>query len=194
MTSRKKVAVLISGRGSNMTALVQAAKTPDYPAEIVLVISNRPDAKGLETARGEGIKAIAINHTQFANREDFEKKLHGTLVSHNVEIVVCAGFMRKLTGSFTRQWEGSIINIHPSLLPKYKGLNTHQRAIDAGDKEAGCTVHYVTAELDSGPNIMQASVPILEGDTPDTLAKRILPKEHRIFPLSLAKVAAGCSE
>jgi len=187
--TRKKTAVLISGRGSNMSALIEAAKDADYPAQISLVISNRPTAKGLEIARSEGITAIAIDHTEFETREAFEDELHKTLVEHDIEIIACAGFMRKLTASFTRKWEGRMINIHPSLLPKYKGLNTHQRALDAGDKEHGCTVHFVTAELDSGPNIMQASVPVMPGDTPDDLAARILVQEHRIFPLSLAKVA-----
>lgn len=172
-----------------MTALVEAAGSADYPAEIKLVISNRPDAKGLETAQSQGIKAIGIDHASFATREEFEQELHKMLLAHNIEIVVCAGFMRKLTASFTRKWEGRMINIHPSLLPKYKGLNTHQRALDAGDKEHGCTVHYVTAELDSGPVIMQARVPILDGDTADDLAARILVEEHRIFPLALAEVA-----
>lgn len=189
MSQRKKVAVLISGRGSNMSALIEAAKADDYPAEIVLVVSNKPDAMGLEVARSENIPAIAIDHTEFEAREDFEEALHKALLEHDVEIVVLAGFMRKLTGSFTGKWQGAMINIHPSLLPKYKGLNTHQRALDAGDKEHGCTVHYVTAELDGGPIIMQATVPVLEGDTPDDLAARILVQEHRIFPLSLAKVA-----
>lgn len=189
MSERKKVAVLISGRGSNMSALIEAAKADDYPAEIVLVVSNKPDAMGLEVARSENIPAIAIDHTEFEAREDFEEALHKALLEHDVEIVVLAGFMRKLTGSFTGKWQGAMINIHPSLLPKYKGLNTHQRALDAGDKEHGCTVHYVTAELDGGPIIMQATVPVLEGDTPDDLAARILVQEHRIFPLSLAKVA-----
>ncbi len=186
---RKRVAVLISGRGSNMNALIEAAKDADYPAQISLVISNRPAARGLDVARSENIAAVAIDHAGFESREDFEQELHKTLLDHDIEIIACAGFMRKLTASFTRKWEGRMINIHPSLLPKYKGLNTHQRALDAGDKEHGCTVHYVTAELDSGPNIMQATVPVLPGDMPDDLAARILVQEHRIFPLSLAEVA-----
>lgn len=188
-TSLKKVAVLISGRGSNMSALIDAAKSKDYPAKICLVISNRPDAKGLDVARDENIVAIAIDHRQFETREAFEQKLHQTLLDHRIEIITCAGFMRKLTASFTQKWEGSIINIHPSLLPKYKGLNTHQRALEAGDKEHGCSVHFITAELDAGPIIIQASVQVLDGDTPDDLALRVLKEEHRIFPLGLAKVA-----
>ncbi len=189
MSGRKKVAVLISGRGSNMTALIKAAKEEKFPADISLVISNQPAARGLETARSHGIEALAIDHAEFTTREDFEQELHKTLLSRHIELVACAGFMRKLTASFTRNWEGRMINIHPSLLPKYKGLNTHQRALDAGDEEHGCTVHYVTAELDSGPVIMQASVPILKGDTADDLAARVLTEEHRIFPLALARVA-----
>lgn len=188
-SGRKKVAVLISGRGSNMSALIDASKQADYPAEISLVISNRPTAKGIEIAQSHGITAFAIDHTEFETRDAFEQKLHNELVSHNIEIIACAGFMRILTASFTQKWQGRMINIHPSLLPKYKGLNTHQRALDAGDTEHGCTVHYMSAELDSGPVVMQAKVPVLEGDTADDLAARILVKEHEIFPLSLAKVA-----
>ncbi len=189
MSGRIKTAVLISGRGSNMNTLIEAAGDADFPAEISLVIANRPAAKGLEIARAQEIEAIAIDHTGFDARETFEQELQKTLVDHEIELVVCAGFMRKLTASFTRNWEGRMINIHPSLLPRYKGLDTHQRALEAGDKEHGCTVHYVTAELDSGPVIMQASVPVLKGDTADDLAGRVLIEEHRIFPLALAKVA-----
>lgn len=173
-----------------MTALVDTAQgEADFPADIALVISNRPDVLGLESARERGIEAIAIDHKHYQRREAFEDDLHKALSDRGIELVVCAGFMRKLTATFTRKWEGAMINIHPSLLPKYKGLHTHQRALDAGDKEHGCTVHYVTAELDSGPVIMQAKVPVLDGDTADDLAARILVEEHRIFPLSLAIAA-----
>ena len=173
-----------------MTALVDAAKKDaEFPAEIVLVISNRPDVLGLGSASKRGIEALAIDHKSYETREAFEDELHKALSDRGIELVVCAGFMRKLTATFTRKWEGAMINIHPSLLPKYKGLHTHQRALDAGDKEHGCTVHYVTAELDSGPIIMQAKVPVLDGDTADDLAARILVEEHRIFPLSLALAA-----
>ena len=193
--SKVKTAVLISGRGSNMTALVDSAKKDDaFPADIVLVISNCPDAAGLGSARERGIEAIAIDHKLYETREDFEDELHKALSQRGIELVVCAGFMRKLTASFTRKWEGAMINIHPSLLPKYKGLHTHQRALDAGDKEHGCTVHYVTAELDSGPIIMQAKVPVLDGDTADDLAARILVQEHRIFPLSLEIAAKAIAD
>jgi len=176
-----------------MSALIEAAKDEDYQAEITLVVSNRPGAKGLEVARAENITALAIDHTAFNRREDFEAALHKTLVDHGIEIIACAGFMRILSASFTHKWEGRLINIHPSLLPKYKGLNTHQRALDAGDKEHGCTVHYMTAELDSGPIIMQAKVPVKEGDSADDLARRVLKEEHRIFPLSLAKACEQLS-
>lgn len=172
-----------------MSALIEASKQADYPVEISLVISNRPTAKGVEIAQSHNITAFAIDHTKFETREAFEQELHNALVSHNIEIIACAGFMRILTASFTQKWEGRMINIHPSLLPKYKGLNTHQRALDAGDAEHGCTVHYMSAELDSGPVIMQAKVPVLEGDSADDLAARILVEEHRIFPLALAQVA-----
>lgn len=191
MSSRKKVAVLISGRGSNMSALIAAAGASDYPADIALVVSNRPEAAGLETAKAAGIAAETIDHKAFENREAFEAALDKLLVDHKIEIIACAGFMRKLTSSFTRKWEGRMINIHPSLLPKYKGLNTHARALEAGDKEHGCTVHYVTAELDSGPIIMQARVPVHADDTETTLAARVLEQEHKIYPPSLAKVAAA---
>jgi len=174
-----------------MTALIDAANDAKYPAEISLVLSNRPSAQGLETARSHGIETIAIDHTEFETREAFEQELHKILLSRHIDIVACAGFMRKLTASFTGNWHGRVINIHPSLLPKYKGLNTHQRVLDAGEKEHGCTVHFVTAELDSGPVIMQASVPVRDGDSADDLAARVLVEEHRIFPLALAEVAKG---
>ena len=140
---KTRVAVLISGRGSNMAALAEAAKSADYPAEIALVISNRPDAAGLELARDYGIEAISIDHKDYPSRESFEGDLHEALIDANIELICCAGFMRVLTPFFTRQWPDKILNIHPSLLPKYKGLNTHQRALDAGDKRHGCTVHFV---------------------------------------------------
>jgi phosphoribosylglycinamide formyltransferase-1 len=189
LSIRRKTAVFISGRGSNMTALIEAAKAADYPAEIKLVISNRPEAKGLETAKAEGITAIAIDHTDFDSREAFEDQLQETLLANDIELIALAGFMRKLTSSFTQKWQGRMINIHPSLLPKYKGLNTYQRAIDAGDSEHGATVHYVTGELDSGPHIVQAAVPIKAGDNADRLAARVLVQEHRIYPIALAKAA-----
>lgn len=187
---RLRLAILISGRGSNMEALLRAAEDPAYPAEPVLVLSNRPDAKGLETATAAGIPARAIDHKRYGkDREAFERELDTALTDAGTEIIALAGFMRVLTPWFVSRWEGRMINIHPSLLPKYKGLDTHQRAIDAGDTEAGCTVHWVSAGVDEGAIIAQARVPILPGDTPETLAARILPEEHRLYPTALAGAA-----
>lgn len=183
---RLKLAILISGRGSNMEALVRAAKSPDYPAEPVLILSNRPDAAGLAFAEAAGIRALAIDHKIYGkDREAFERDLDAALRVAGVEIIALAGFMRVLTNWFVSRWEGRMINIHPSLLPKYKGLDTHQRAIDAGDSEAGCTVHWVSAGVDEGEIIAQARVPILPGDTADTLAARTLPAEHKLYPEAL---------
>ena len=186
--TRLKLAILISGRGSNMKALLEAARDPSFPAKPVLVLSNRPDAKGLETAADEGIPTAAIDHKTFGkDREAFERAMNEHLETTGVEIIALAGFMRVLTPWFVNTWEGRMINIHPSLLPKYKGLDTHQRAIDAGDAEAGCTVHWVSPGVDDGEIIQQASVPILPGDTADALANRILPVEHALYPEALAK-------
>ena len=183
---RLKLAILISGRGSNMEALVRAAKSPDYPAEPVLILSNRPEAAGLAFAEAAGIPALAIDHKAYGkDREAFERDLDAALRVAGVEIIALAGFMRVLTNWFVSRWEGRMINIHPSLLPKYKGLDTHQRAIDAGDHEAGCTVHWVSAGVDEGEIIAQARVPILPGDTADTLAARTLPAEHKLYPEAL---------
>lgn len=186
--TRLKLAILISGRGSNMKALLEAARDPSFPAQPVLVLSNRPDAKGLETAAAEGVATLAIDHKTFGkDREAFERAMHEHLEAAGVEIIALAGFMRVLTPWFVNTWKGRMINIHPSLLPKYKGLDTHQRAIDAGDAEAGCTVHWVSPGVDDGEIIQQASVPIMPGDTPDILAHRILPVEHTLYPEALAK-------
>jgi phosphoribosylglycinamide formyltransferase-1 len=183
---RLKLAILISGRGSNMEALVRAAKSPGYPAEPVLVLSNRPEAAGLTFAEAAGIRALAIDHKIYGkDREAFERDLDAALRAAGVEIIALAGFMRVLTNWLVSRWEGRMINIHPSLLPKYKGLDTHQRAIDAGDGEAGCTVHWVSAGVDEGEIIAQARVPILPGDTADTLAARTLPAEHKLYPEAL---------
>ena len=185
--TRLNLAILISGRGSNMEALLQAAAKPDFPAKPVLVLSNRPDAKGLDTAAAGGIPAHAIDHTLYGkDREAFEREFDAALTEAGTEIIALAGFMRVLTPWFVTRWEGRMINIHPSLLPKYKGLDTHQRAIAAGDAEAGCTVHWVSAGVDEGEIIAQAVVPILPGDTADSLAARILPEEHRLYPQALA--------
>jgi phosphoribosylglycinamide formyltransferase-1 len=188
---RLRLAILISGRGSNMEALLKAAEDPAYPAEPVLILSNRPDAKGLETAAAAGIAARAIDHRLYGrDREAFERALDAALAGAGTEIIALAGFMRVLTPWFVARWEGRMINIHPSLLPRYKGLSTHQRAIEAGDREAGCTVHWVSAGVDEGEIIAQAAIPILPGDTPEILAARLLPEEHRLYPRALA-IACG---
>ncbi|WP_199554393.1 phosphoribosylglycinamide formyltransferase [Sandaracinobacteroides hominis] len=183
---KARLAVLISGRGSNMLSLAKAAQQPDYPAELMLVASNKADAGGLETAAGMGIETLALSHRTFPSREAFDEALSAELKARQIEVVALAGFMRILTPGFMRDWEGRIVNIHPSLLPKYPGLHTHERAIEAGDAEAGCTVHVVTELLDDGPMLAQARVPVLPGDTPDTLAARVLAQEHRIYPEALA--------
>lgn len=188
--NRKRVGVLISGRGSNMAALVEAARDPVYPAEIVSVVSNRPDAAGLDYARGNGIIAHAIDHKNFASREAFDAALNAYLQSQGLDLIACAGFMRIMTPLLIAPWAGRMINIHPSLLPLYKGLHTHERALANGDKEHGCSVHYVSEELDGGPVIMQARVPVLAGDTAETLAARVLIEEHKLYPKALAKIAA----
>jgi phosphoribosylglycinamide formyltransferase 1 len=187
---RKRVGILISGRGSNMRSLVEAARDPNYPAEIVCVVSNIADAGGLEYARAQGIATNVINHKLYGRREDFDAALNAYLKSQKLDLVACAGFMRLMTPVVTAQWEGRMINIHPSLLPAYKGLHTHERVIADGGTAHGCTVHFVTAELDDGPIIAQAFVPVLPGDTPDALASRVLMEEHRLYPEALAKVAA----
>lgn len=186
---KARTAILISGRGSNMMALVEAARDPAYPAEIVCVLSNRADAKGLDFAAANGIAARVIDHKAFASREAFEAALDDELRAMNVEIIALAGFMRVLTAGFIARWEGRMINIHPSLLPAYKGLHTHQRALADGARVHGCSVHLVTPELDGGPVLLQAEVPVLADDTPDTLAARVLRQEHRIYPQALALLA-----
>ena len=188
---KKRVGILISGRGSNMRAIVEAARNPDYPCEVICVVSNRPDAGGLEYARDQIIAAEAIDHKNYKTREEFDSVLNQYLQSQNLDIIACAGFMRIMTPVLIKPWEGRMINIHPSLLPLYRGLHTHERAIAAGDKEHGCTVHFVTTELDDGPIIAQARVPILSGDTADILSARVLVEEHKLYPVALAKVASA---
>jgi len=190
-TGRRRVGILISGRGSNMMALVAAARASDYPAEVVCVISNRPDAPGLAWARAQGLAVHAVDHKACATREAFEEALDAALTAEGVELVACAGFMRLMTAGFVGRWAGHMINIHPSLLPLYPGLNTHARALADGVRIAGCTVHYVVAEVDAGPIIAQGAVPVVDGDTPDSLAERILAVEHVIYPRALALVASG---
>jgi phosphoribosylglycinamide formyltransferase-1 len=191
MTNKRRVGILISGRGSNMAALVEAARAPNYPAEIVLVISNRPDAAGLERARAAGIEAIVIDHKGFATREAFDGAVEKALLGHGVDLVCHAGFMRIQSEAFAARWTGRQLNIHPSLLPSFRGLKPQQQALDAGVRISGCTVHFVTPELDAGPIVAQAAVPVLAGDTADTLAERILTAEHRLYPLALRLVAGG---
>jgi phosphoribosylglycinamide formyltransferase-1 len=189
--SRKRVGILISGRGSNMQALIEAAKAPDYPAEVVGVLSNRAAAPGLALAAGQGLATASLAQSQFPSREAFEDVMTRILESWEVDIVCLAGFMRILTPEFTLHWAGRMINIHPSLLPLYKGLDTHARALADGATVHGCTVHFVTPGLDEGAPILSAQVPVLPGDTPDTLAARILVEEHRIYPEALRMLAAG---
>ncbi len=190
--SKKRVAVLISGRGSNMTALIEAAKEKDYPAEIVLVVSNRPEAAGLARARESGVATAIVDHTLFGeDREAFERALHAQLQAHRIDLVCLAGFMRLLTPWFVTRWSGRMLNIHPALLPQFKGLDTHRRALAAGVKRHGATVHFVVSELDAGPIVAQDWVPVLEGDTEETLAARVLEAEHRIYPQALRALAEG---
>jgi len=190
--SRRKTAVLISGRGSNMSALISAAMKPDYPAEIALVLANRPDAKGLERAAEFGIPTAVVDHMDFGgDREAFERAVDAVLKDHGIELVALAGFMRILTPFLVNTWSGRMINIHPAILPSFKGLATHQRALEEGVKLHGATVHFVSAEMDDGPIIMQGAVPVLDSDTPDTLAARVLEVEHCIYPKALALVASG---
>jgi phosphoribosylglycinamide formyltransferase 1 len=190
--SRKRVVVLISGRGSNMTALIEAAKAEDYPAEIALVISNHPDAAGLARAREGAVATAVIDHRPFGeNREAFERALDDELRKHRIEIVCLAGFMRLLTPWFISRWRGRVLNIHPALLPDFKGLHTHRRALEASVKRHGATVHFVVEETDAGPIVCQQSIPVLESDTEETLAARVLQIEHQIYPQALRLVADG---
>jgi phosphoribosylglycinamide formyltransferase 1 len=191
--ARRRVGILISGRGSNMVALIEAARRPDYPAEIVLVISNRPDAAGLAHARDMGVRALAIDHTSFPRREAFDDAVDAALRAEAVEFVCHAGFMRIQSDAFASRWIGRQINIHPSLLPLFKGLHPHKQALEAGVRLSGCTVHFVTPDLDGGPIIAQGAVPVVDGDTPDTLADRILAVEHQIYPHALALIASGAA-
>jgi len=184
---KPRVAILISGRGSNMAALIEAAKAPDYPAEIVLIISNRADAAGLEIARAEGVEAIAIPGKPYGkDREAHERAIDAALVAARIDVVCLAGYMRLLTPYLVRRWSGRILNIHPSLLPAYPGLDTHARVLAAGEQKHGCTVHLVTETMDEGPILAQATVPVLPGDTEETLAARVLAREHEIYPAALA--------
>ena len=189
---KKRVAVLISGRGSNMTALIEAARAEDYPAEIVLVVSNRPEAAGLAPAREAGVATVIVDHRPFGeDREAFERALDAELRAHRIDFVCLAGFMRLLTPWFVARWSGRMLNIHPALLPQFKGLDTHRRALDAGVKQHGATVHFVVPEVDAGPIVAQGVVTVREDDTEATLAARVLEVEHRIYPQALRALAEG---
>ncbi len=190
--SRKRVAVLISGRGSNMAALIEAAKDKAFPAELVLVVSNRPDAAGLHVARAAGITTEVVDHTIFGkDRAAFERALQDVLERDRIDLICLAGFMRLLSPEFVGQWLHRILNIHPALLPAFKGLDTHKRALEAGAKIHGATVHFVVAEMDSGPIIAQGAVAVRSDDSEATLSQRVLTVEHRIYPLALKLVAQG---
>jgi formyltetrahydrofolate-dependent phosphoribosylglycinamide formyltransferase len=191
VTAKKRAAILISGRGSNMMALVEAARAADYPAEIVGVFSNKAEAPGLAYAAGHGIATATRSHKDYASRDAFDAEIDAILSNWRADIVCLAGFMRILSDGFARKWTGQMLNIHPSLLPKFKGLHPHQQALDAGETAHGCTVHWVIPALDDGPAILQAEVPILPGDTAETLAARTLVAEHRLYPEALALVARG---
>jgi phosphoribosylglycinamide formyltransferase 1 len=188
---RKRVGVLISGRGSNMMALVEAARDPNYPAEIVHVVSNKPDAPGIAWAAAQGLSTHVMRHTGYTNREAYDAALNGHLQSMSLDFICCAGFMRILTPALLDHWKGRMLNIHPSLLPAYKGLHTHERALADGATSHGATVHFVTPELDGGPIIDQTVVPVMPGDTPDTLSARVLAVEHPLYVKALALVASG---
>lgn len=188
---RKRVAVLISGRGSNLAALIAAAIDPAYPAEIVGVISNRADAKGLKTAETHGIATRVVSAKDHADREAHDAAIHAALTDLKAEAVCLAGYMRLLTPGFVANWQGRMINIHPALLPNFRGLDTHARALTAGVRVHGCTVHFVTPAMDDGPIIAQAAVPVLIGDSEDTLGARVLKAEHRLYPVALKLLAEG---
>jgi len=190
--AKKRVAVLISGRGSNMAALIEAAKAPDYPAEIVLVLSNKPDAGGLDTARANGIETAVVDHKTFGkDRAAFDRAMQQVLLAHRIDLVCLAGFMRLLTPEFVGLWSERMLNIHPALLPAFKGLDTHRRAIEAHAAIHGATVHYVVPEMDAGPVILQGAVAVRNDDSEATLAARVLTVEHRIYPEALRLVAEG---
>ncbi|UEM05262.1 phosphoribosylglycinamide formyltransferase [Skermanella rosea] len=189
--ARLKVGVLISGRGSNLQALIDACADPAFPAEIVLVLSNKADAYGLERARTAGIPASVVSHRDFADKPGFEAAMDEALRSAGVDLVCLAGFMRLLTADFVERWRDRLINIHPSLLPSFKGLDTHARAIEAGVKFTGCTVHFVRPAMDEGPIIVQAAVPVLPEDDAHALGDRVLVAEHRCYPLALRLIAEG---
>lgn len=189
--SKKKLAVLISGRGSNMESILNASMDSAYPAKIAIVISDNRVAKGLETAIKNGIEARAIDRKDYSSKAEHEAAIIDVIDETGADLICLAGFMRILSEAFTNHYDGRLINIHPSLLPKFKGLDTHARAIEAGETEHGCTIHYVNAEMDGGEIIDQARVPVLEDDTPDKLAARVLVEEHKLYPKVIARLAKG---
>jgi phosphoribosylglycinamide formyltransferase-1 len=189
-----RIAILISGRGSNMMSLVEAARSPGFPAQVVAVLANRADAAGLAWAAGQGLKTGVVEHKAYAGRESFEAALEAALAEHRPDMICLAGFMRVLTAGFVGRWQGRMINIHPSLLPSYKGLHTHERALADGVRIVGCTVHFVVPEMDAGPIIAQAAVPVRDGDTAETLGARVLSAEHKLYPHALRLVASGAAQ
>jgi phosphoribosylglycinamide formyltransferase 1 len=189
--TRRRIAILISGRGSNMISLIEAACAPDYPAGVALVLSNRPGAGGLDQARAAGIEALAIDHAAYPTRETFEQAMDAALRDREIEFVCLAGFMRVLTPWFVERWAGQMINIHPSLLPLFRGTRTHRAALEEGVLVHGCSVHFVVPELDSGPIVAQAAVPVVPGDTEDSLAARVLVQEHLLYPQALRMICDG---
>lgn len=191
MGEKARAAILISGRGSNMEALIKSTQEPGSPARIAVVISNRADAQGLKIAEALGVETLCIAHKDFVTRENFERELDRHCRERAIAFIVCAGFMRVMTAGFVARWHGRMVNIHPSLLPCYPGLHTHERALKDQVKIHGCTVHFVTADLDRGPIIAQAAVPVLPDDTEETLAKRVLAQEHRLYPMALKWLATG---
>ena len=193
MTARKRVGVLISGRGSNLGSLIEAARASDYPAEIALVLSNKADAYGLVRAREAGIATRTISHRGFASREDFDAAITAALKEAGVELVCNAGFMRLHSAAFVREWRGRQLNIHPSLLPAFRGLHPQAQALEAGVRLSGATVHFVSEDMDAGPIIAQGAVPVLPGDNEETLSARILAMEHRLYPAALKLVASGAA-
>ncbi|MFL5201296.1 MAG: phosphoribosylglycinamide formyltransferase [Microvirga sp.] len=189
--TRRRVAILISGRGSNMVSLIEAARAPDFPAEIALVLSNRPDAAGLERAKAAGIATCVIDHKAHSTREDFEQAMDAALAEHAIAFICLAGFMRVLTDGFVERWAGRMVNVHPSLLPLFRGTQTHRRALEEGVLVHGCTVHFVVPELDAGPIIAQAAVPVVPGDTEERLAARVIVQEHKLYPQALRMICDG---
>ncbi len=190
-SSQKRLVVLISGSGSNLQALIDATQSPDFGAQIVSVISNQADVRGLQRAQTAGIPTTVLSHKNFASREAYDQALLTAVQQHSPDLVILAGFMRILTPIFVTPLFGKLMNIHPSLLPRHPGLHTHQRALDAGESEAGATVHFVSTDLDGGPIIVQASVPVLADDTAETLSQRVLEQEHRIYPLAVRWFCEG---